>query len=157
MRRRGTDGSTERRKAGPRTTRKEGTERWIEGVFFGLAEVVVFGLPTLLALLDAPFDAESKFAALVAVTTLSLTIGTIRWSASFDWPSLSYGTALVRLVYHSLAIALAAVGGAAVGVVADSTVGSLVVAALLSIGAVRLFSRLVAVLERLPPWWQWGQ
>ena len=157
MRRRGTDGSTERRKAGPRATRKEGTERWIEGVFFGLAEVVTFGFPTLLALLDAPFNSALKFAALVAVTTLSLAIGTIRWSDSLDWPSLSYGTALVRLVYHSLTIALAAVGGAAVGVVAGSTLGSLVVAAFLSVGAVRLFPRLTAVLDRLPPWWQWGR
>lgn len=156
MRQRGTDGSTERRKAGPRATRKEGSE-WIEGVFFGLAEIVTFGFPTLLALLDAPFDSALKFAALVAITTLSLAIGTVRWSDSFDWPPLSYGTALVRLVYHSLAIALAAVGGAAVGVVAGSTLGSLVVAALLSIGAVWLFPRLILALDRLPPWWQWGR
>ncbi|EMA43802.1 hypothetical protein C448_09497 [Halococcus morrhuae DSM 1307] len=157
MRRRGTDGSTERRKAGPRATRKDGSERWVETVFFGLAEVVTFGFPTLLALLDAPFNAELKFAALVAVTTLSLAIGTARWSESFDWPPLSYGTALVRIVYHSLAIALAAVGGAAIDVLAGSTLGSLAVAALLSIGAIRLFPRLIAALDRLPPWWQWGQ
>ncbi|GAA0450291.1 hypothetical protein MUK72_10590 [Halococcus dombrowskii] len=157
MRRRGTDGSTERRKAGPRATRKEGSERWIETVFFGLAEVVTFGFPTLLALLDAPFNAELKFAALVAVTTLSLAIGTARWSESFDWPPLSYGTALVRIVYHSLAIAFAAVGGAAMDVIAGSTLGSFAVAALLSIGAVRLFPRLIAALDRLLPWWQWGQ
>ena len=157
MRRRGTDNAIERRKGGPRATRKEGSERCVETVFFGLAEVVIFGFPTLLALLDTPFDAELKFAALVAVTTLSLAIGTIRWSESFDWPSLSYETALVRLVYHSLAIAFAAVGGAAIDVFLGSALGSLVVATLLSISAVRLFPRLVAVLERLPPWWQWGQ
>jgi hypothetical protein len=154
---RGTDGSTERRKAGPRAARKRGMERWIENVFFGLSEVVVFGLPTLFLLLGAPFNAEVKFAALVGIGTLAVGIGTARGSDSLGWPAMSYRLVPVRIAYHSLTIAIAAGGGAAVDLVAGSALGSLAAAVLASLAAVRLFPELVGALRGLPPWWQWGR
>ena len=154
---RGTDSPTERRKAGPRATEKVGIERWIEGVFFGFAEVVVFGFPALLWLLSAPYNAEVKFAALVAIGALSLAVGTVRWNETPGWPATSYRLIPIRIVYHSLAIAIAAGGGAAVDLFVDSMLGSLVAAAGLSVVAVWLFPRLVEALGRLPPWWQWGR
>jgi hypothetical protein len=154
---RGTDGSTERRKAGPRATGKAGVERWIEDVFFGFGEVVVFGFPALLSLLSAPFNAEMKFAALVAIAALSLAVGTVRWSEVPGWPATSYRLVPLRIVYHSLAILAAAGGGAAVDLFAGSMLGSLVAAAGISVVAVWLFPRLVGKLERVPPWWQWGR
>ena len=154
---RGTDGSIERRKAGPRATHKSGVERWIENVFFGLAEVVVFGFPTLLWLLSAPFAAEVKFAALVAIAALSLAVGTVRWSEALGWPPMSYGLVPVRIAYHSLAIAVAAGCGAAVDLLAGSALGSLAAAVLASLAAIRLFPAFVGLFRGLRPWWQWGR
>ena len=154
---RGTDGSTERRKAGPRTSRKAGIERWIENVFFGLSEVVVFGFPALLLLLGAPFNAEVKFAALAGIVTLAVGVGMARESDSLGWPAMSYRLVPVRIAYHSLAIAIVAGGGAAVDLLADSALGSLAAAMLASLAAVRLFPELVGGLRGLPPWWQWGR
>ena len=157
MSRRGTDGSTERRKAGPRATGKVGVERWIEDVFYGLAEIVVYGFPALLWLLGAPYSAEVKFAALVAIGALSLAVGTVRWDGSVGWPPTSYRLVPVRIAYHSLALLVAAGGGAAVDLLADSALGSLVAAVGVSVAAVWLFPYLVGLLEGLPPWWQWGR
>lgn len=154
---RGTDHTTERRKAGPRSESKVGIERWVENVFFGGAEVVVLGFPGLFALLSAPFNAEVKFAAIVAVCTLSLAIGTVRQVESLDWPRLTPALFVVKIGYHSAVIAVAAVGGAAVDVFAGSAIGSLAVAVLVSLGAVWLFPRVVVWIRRLPPWWTWGQ
>ena len=154
---RGTDGSTERRKAGPRATGKVGIERWIEDVFYGLAEIVLYGFPALLWLLGAPYNAEVKFAALVAIGALSLAVGTVRWGGSVGWPPTSYRLVPVRIAYHSLALLAAAGGGAAVDLLADSMLGSLVAAVAISVAAVWLFPRLVGALGRLPPWWQWGR
>jgi hypothetical protein len=157
MSERGTDPTTERRKAGPRAVRKVGVERWVENVFFGLAEVAVLGIPGLLALMAAPQNAAVKFAALVGVTTLTLAIGTVRTGlTSFDWPAATPVLFLVRPVYHSVTVVAVAAGGAAVDVATGSTVGSLVVAVGLALGAVRLFPRIVAGLERLLPQWNWG-
>ena len=157
MSERGTDTPTERRKAGPRSESKVGIEQWVENVFFGGAEVVVLGLPALFALLSTPFNAEAKFAAIVAVVTLSLAIGTVRQVESLDWPSLTPALFVLKIAYQSTVIGVAAYGGAAVDVLADSAIGSLVVAMLVSLGAVWLFPRIVAWIRRLPPWWTWGR
>lgn len=154
MSRRGTDSSTERRKAGPRATGKAGVERWVENVFFGLAEVVVAGLPALLWLMGAPYNDEVTFAALVAIVTLSLAVGTARNAESVGWPAMSYRLVPVRIGYHSFAIVVAAGSGTAIELLADSVLGSLVAAVGVSVAAVGLFPRLVVTLRRLPPWWQ---
>lgn len=158
MSERGTDPTTERRKAGPRAAGKVGVERWIENVFFGTAEVVVLGIPGLLALMGAPYNAPVKFAALVAVATLSLAIGTVRTGLTpTDWPSVTPASFLVRILYHSVVIVVVAGGGAAVGVVTGSTGGSLVVAVVLALGAVWAFPRVVAALHELLPLWNWNR
>lgn len=157
MSRRGTDSSTERRKAGPRAAGKTGVERWVENVFFGLVEVVVAGFPALLWLMGAPYNAEVTFAALVALVTLSLAVGTARNADSVGWPAMSYQSVPVRIGYHSLAIVVAAGSGTAVDLLADSVLGSLVAAMGVSVAAVGLFPRLVVTLRRLPPWWQWSR
>ena len=156
MSERGTDRTTEQRKAGPRHESKIGVERWVENVFFGGSEVAILGFPMLFGLMNAPFNAEVKFAAIVAVFTLSLAIGTVRGVESLGWPRMTPTLFFVRILYHSAVIGVAAYGGAAVDLLAGSVVGSLVFVVLVSLGAVWLFPRLVAWLRQLPPWWQWS-
>lgn len=158
MSERGTNSTTERRKAGPRSPGKVGVERWIENVFFGLAEIAVLGLPGSIALLSAPYNASVKFAALVGISTLSLAIGTVRTDlTSLDWPTMTPESFLVRVVYHSAAIVVVAGLGAAVGVGLGSIVGSFVVTIGLALGAVWLFPRVVATLRERFPLWDWGR
>ena len=147
MTERGTDRTTERRKAGPRNESKIGVEEWVENVFFGGSEVALLGFPMLFALMNAPFNAEVKFAAIVAVCTLSLAIGTVRQVESLDWPRMTPALFFVRILYHSAAIGVAAYGGAAIDLLAGSVVGSLVFVVLISLGAIRLFPCLVAWLR----------
>lgn len=157
MSERGTDPTTEQRKAGPQNETKIGVEQWVENVFFGGSEVAILGFPMLFALMNAPFNSEVKFAAIVAVCTLSLAIGTVRQVESLNWPRMTPVLFFVRVVYHSTVIGVAAYGGAAVDLFAGSAVGSLVFVVLVSLGAVWLFPRIVAWLRRLPPWWTWGR
>lgn len=159
MSERGTDHETERRKAGPRGARKLGVERWVENVFYGGSEVLGLGFPALWGLLDAPNNVEVKFAAIVAVVTLTLAIGTVRDDRihSLEWPSLTPALFVVKTVYLSVVITAAAYGGAAVDRFAGSAVGSLLFAFLFSLVAVWCFPRLVASIRRLPPWWTWGR
>lgn len=156
---RGTDSATERRKAGPRATRKVGVEKWIESVFYGGSEVVVCGFPALFVLMNAPFNVEVKFAALVVLVTLTLAIGTVRDGRieSLEWPPLTPVLFVIRVSYHSAVIAIAAYGGAAVDLLGGTALGSLLIAVLLSLGAVWLFPRLVARVRGLGPWWTWGR
>ncbi|WP_049903028.1 hypothetical protein [Halococcus agarilyticus] len=155
---RGSDHTTERRKAGPRNAEKVGVERWIEGVFFGCAEVAVLAWPALLSLLDAAANAAVKFAAIVALSTAAVAIGTVRtgWT-SLAWPPLTPRLLLARAVSHNLTILLAAHGGAAIVLLTESTLGSAAFAAAIAGGSVWVFPRIAERVAALPPWWEWGR
>jgi|AntDeeMinimDraft_5_1070356.scaffolds.fasta_scaffold07609_4 hypothetical protein len=155
---RGSDRVTERRKAGSRSPEKVGIERWIEGVFFGGAEVAVLGVPTLVSLLDAPANAAVKFAAIVSLSTAAVAIGTVRtgWTA-LAWPPMTARLLLVRVGYHNLTVLVAAYGGAAVDRLAGSALVTAAFAAAVAVGAVWAFPRIAGRVSTLPPWWQWGR
>jgi len=155
---RGSDHTTERRKAGPRNTEKVGAERWIEGVFFGCAEVAVLALPALLSLLDASANAAVKFAAIVALVTAAVAIGTVRagWT-SLAWPPMTARLLVARAISHNLTVLIAAYGGAAIALFTGSTLGSAAFAVAVAGGSVWAFPRIAARVAALPPWWKWGR
>ena len=159
MSERGTDHVTEQRKAGPRAARKMGIERWVENVFYAGSEVVLLGFPALWGVMDAPNNVEVKFAALVAVVTLVLAIGTVRDGriAALEWPALTPTVFVLKAVFHSVVITVAAYGGAALELFVGSPLGSLLFVVCCSGVAVWLFPRLVARVRELPAWWTWGQ
>ncbi|EMA50086.1 MULTISPECIES: hypothetical protein [Halococcus] len=153
----GSDNATERRKAGPRTAEKVGVERWIEGVFFGCAEVAILGLPALFSLLDASANAEVKLAAIVALSTAAIAIGTIRtgWTR-LSWPPLTPRLLLARAVVHNLLVLVAAYGGATIDLLSGSALGSAAFAVLVAAGTVWVFPQITAHASTLPSWWKWG-
>ncbi|PSQ12242.1 hypothetical protein BRC98_03460 [Halobacteriales archaeon QS_7_68_65] len=155
---RGSDHATERRKAGPRDAEKVGVERWIEGVFFGGAEMAVLAWPAFSSLLDASANAAVKFAAIVALSTAAVAIGTVRvgWTP-FAWPPMTARLLLARAVTHNLTVLIAAHGGAAIDRLVGSTLGSAAFAALVVGGSVGAFPRVAARVAALPPWWEWGR
>ncbi|PSP72689.1 hypothetical protein BRD12_00960 [Halobacteriales archaeon SW_12_67_38] len=155
---RGSDHATEQRKAGPRNTEKVGAERWIEGVFFGCAEVAVLAWPALLSLLDAAANAAVKFAAIVALATAAIAIGTVRagWVA-LVWPPMTARLLVARAISHNLTVLIAAYGGAAIALFTGSTLGSAAFAALVAGGSVWVFPRIAEQVVALPAWWEWGR
>jgi hypothetical protein len=135
-----------------------GAERWIEGVFFGCAEVAVLALPALLSLLDASANAAVKFAAIVALVTAAVAIGTVRagWT-SLAWPPMTARLLVARAISHNLTVLIAAYGGAAIALFTGSTLGSAAFAVAVAGGSVWAFPRIAARVAALPPWWEWGR
>lgn len=140
---RSTDYATEERQI-RRREEKAGVEQWFEDVFFALGEVTFLSLPAFVALMDAEPNGPLKFTLLVAWTTLTLTIGTLRSERfSVEWPPMTPLQFVVRLGYYNAVVTLIAYAGARTDLALRSPVVTAGVAAVLSGSAAWAFARLV--------------
>ncbi len=116
----------EERRIRPREE-KEGTDRWIQDVFFAFGQTIILGWPMLLLVFQTPYVyEEASLSAMVGFVSIVLALGTFRggWvDVGRPWPRLSasvlgspggYLRAGRRAAYLSSALGLSAFGGAAV-------------------------------------------
>jgi hypothetical protein len=115
----------EERRIRPRE-RKEGTDRWIQDVFFAFGQTILLGWPMLLLVFQTPYVYEEvSLTAIVGFLAIVLALGTLRggWvDVGKPWPLLSasvlggrggYLRAGRRAAYLSSALGLSAFGGGA--------------------------------------------
>jgi hypothetical protein len=144
---RSTDYATEERQLS-RREEKEGTELFLQDVFFAVGEVTFLGLPAFLALMVAEPNAPLKYAALFSWATLSLAVGAFRGGRfGVAWPPVSPRLVAVRLGYYDATILAAAYAGAAVDLALRSPVVTAAVAVLVSLAAALAFPRIVAAVS----------
>ncbi|WP_327050901.1 hypothetical protein [Halomicrococcus gelatinilyticus] len=153
MTERGTDHATEERQL-RRRDEKEGTELFLQDVFFALGEVTFLGLPAFLWLLVAEPNAPLKYAALFSWATLSVAVGAFRGGRfGVAWPPTSPSLVVVRLLYYDATILAAAYAGAAGDLVLRSPVVTAAVAVVVSLAAALAFPRVAAAVDSRTPEW----
>ncbi|WP_458206754.1 hypothetical protein [Haladaptatus sp. NG-SE-30] len=124
---------------------KEGVEKWIENVFFALGEVTFLALPAFAALMDAVPNAPTKFVALFAWVSLTLTTGTLRGERfATEWPSLTPLSLIARLAYYNAVVLLVTEAGVQADLAFHSPVVTAGVAVVLSVVAGVAFPRLTS-------------
>ncbi|PSP54790.1 hypothetical protein BRC82_08640 [Halobacteriales archaeon QS_1_67_19] len=113
---RGTDPETERRRLRPRED-EDAIARYLDALFYATGEVLLFGLPTLVWMLNAGVT-DAPVAAPAALVGLCGATGVVRarWDASDrEWPGLRLGLVVFRTGYYNLALAGSATIAAAHG------------------------------------------
>lgn len=162
---RGTDSATERRQLRPREE-KDAVGSVLEDAFDAVAEVGLFGLPTLvLTVFVAPYRTKTAVAAgTVALCAAVAVLRSDRIEIGPRWPPMSLGLAVLRLAYYNLAVVLmvaleqavtvAEIVAPGVGAALGSTLLTGVVAAgaaALAVAAVALFPRVARAASRRSP------
>ena len=104
---RGTDPATERRRLRPREE-NDAVGSVLEDAFDAIAEVGLFGLPTLvIAVFAAPYRTKTAVAAgTIALCLAVATLRSDRLAVGPEWPPTTLGLSALRLAYYNLAIAL---------------------------------------------------
>lgn len=136
-----------------------GIEKWLDDLFFAFSEVMVLGLPVLLALVIGSNPAAT-LGAIVAVATLTLAIALVkseRTRLSATWPRFRLSTTLARVLWYNTTLAVAAYVGAAIDSALAPGFGSVGFAAAVSIGAVATLPWIAARTTELLSWWTWGR
>lgn len=138
---------------------KEGIERWLDDLFFAFCEVVVLGIPVLLALVMTS-DPGTTLAAIVAVVTLTLAVTLVRSERtrlSAIWPRFRPSTTLARVLWYNATLAVAAYVGVAIDSVLLPGFGTVVFAASVSVGAAATLPWAASRTTQLLSWWTWGR
>lgn len=136
------DDRARRRRTGPRRHGLRGFEGWLEDVVLTGLEASILGSPTLLTVVGASaFATERQHAALVALSTFALVVGTMRSERGrfgADWPRTMASAVLPRAIYYNTVLAVAAYGGAAIGTHGGVLAGAVFAASVAGIAAVGL-------------------
>lgn len=138
----GSDDRTRRRRTGPRRYGLRGFEGWLEDVVLTGLEASVLGSPTLVIVVGtSALATERQHAALVALSTFALVVGTLRsrrgrFGSNWSWTMAS--AVLPRAIYYNAVLALAAYGGAAIESQVGVVAGTVFAASVAAIAGVRL-------------------